>query len=107
MTGLRAGLWVALAGFAVLTGEVLWEFGYLGFFGWAFHNLATTLLFVDMAVALTLLASVVVLHAQARGIAPWPYLLLTLVFGVAGPLLYFARHYDDGMAVAAPIEGRS
>lgn len=94
MSGARLGLWIVLTGFVVLTGEVLWLFGYLGFVDWALHNLATTLLFIDLVISLALLAGVMVRHARARGIAAWPYIALAAAFGAAGPLLYFARHLD-------------
>ena len=90
---MRVLLWMAFVLFSALTIEVLWTFGYMGFVGWAFHNLATTLTFVDLAIALTFVMIVMTRHARANGIVVWPYVLLTIGFGSAGPLLYFARHW--------------
>jgi hypothetical protein len=90
---MRALLWLTLVLFSALTAEVLWIFGYIGFVEWAFYNLATTLVFVDLVIALTMVMVVMVRHAQANGLMVWPYILLTLGFGSAGPLLYFARHW--------------
>lgn len=88
----RTLLWVVLAAFAGLTAEVLWQFGYMGFAGWAFHNLATTLLSVDLVIALTMVIVVMWQDAARQGRTVWPYVLLTVAFGSAGPLLYFALH---------------
>ena len=98
---MRALLWITLVLFSALTAEVLWLFGYTGFVAWAFHNLATSLVFVDLAIALTIVMVVMVRHAKANGVLVWPYLLLTLGFGSAGPLLYLARHWR-----VAPSETR-
>jgi hypothetical protein len=98
---MRALLWITLVLFTALTADVLWLFGYAGFVDWAFHNLATTLLFVDLAIALTIVLAVLVRHARAAGVAAWPYVLLTLAFGSAGPLLYFARHWASAPPIAA------
>lgn len=89
---MRALLWLTLVLFSALTAEVLWTFGYMGFVESAFSNLATTLVFVDLVIALSIVMVVMVRHAQASGVVVWPYVLLTLGFGSAGPLLYFARH---------------
>ena len=90
---MRALLWITLVLFSALTAEVLWLFGYMGFVEWAFHNLATTLVFVDLAIALTIVMVTMVRHARASGATVWPYIVVTLAFGSAGPLLYFARHW--------------
>lgn len=92
----RALLWVVLTAFVGLTAEVLWQFGYVGFATWAFHNLATTLLFVDLAIALTMVIVVMWQDAARQGRTVWPYVLLTVAFGSAGPLLYFALHLKRG-----------
>jgi hypothetical protein len=90
MIPVRILLWVVLGLFTALSIEVLWQFGYVGFVEWALHNGATQLVFVDLAIALTIVMAVVWRDAARRGRTAWPYLLLTLGFGSAGPLLYFA-----------------
>jgi hypothetical protein len=100
MSAARVILWAVFAGFSLLTIEVLAEFGYAGFVDWAFHNFATTLLAIDLIIALALVSAGVIRHAAEHGHRAWPYLLLTLAFGSAGPLLYFARHLTTRDVVA-------
>jgi hypothetical protein len=92
MSGVRAGLSIVFVLFMALSIEVLWQFGVAGFLNAALDNPATTLVFVDLALALSLMTAVIVRDAASGGRRVWPFVLLTLSFGSAGPLLYLARH---------------
>lgn len=53
--------------------------------GWAVQ------LFLDLALALTMFWIVAVPDARRRGIAFWPYLVLTPMLGSIAPLAYFVH----------------
>ncbi|MEM7584016.1 MAG: DUF2834 domain-containing protein [Acidobacteriota bacterium] len=74
--------------FVALTLIAVSDHGYLGFFDLALANSATTLLFVDLLICLSLVAIWMVLDARRTGQKAWPYLIVALFFGAAGPLLY-------------------
>jgi hypothetical protein len=74
--------------FAFQTVRVLLGEGYIGFFEAANINEATRLMFLDLVIMLTLVAAWMCKDAAVSGRTVWPYLLVTLLFGSAGPLLY-------------------
>ena len=74
--------------FVMLTVIAIRDHGYMGFFDLALANSATTLLFFDLVICLTLIAVWMVPDAKRRGHNAWPYLIIALFFGAAGPLLY-------------------
>jgi hypothetical protein len=103
MTGRMIILEVALAAFVSLTGYVIWEHGYIGFFELAMANTATVLLGLDLVITLTLAILWMWNDAQARGTTAVPFVAVTLAFGAAGPLLYLIfreRAVAHGGAVA-------
>jgi hypothetical protein len=89
MTGVRVLAAIALVLFTAFSVEVLWQFGARGFLDWALYNGATTLTFVDLALALTMVMVMMVRDARRRDVTVWPFLLLTVALGSTGPLLYF------------------
>ncbi len=91
MSGKMIGLAVALAGFLTLCGVAIAQHGYTGFFELATANWATRTLFADLVVALALVVAWMVRDARERGIRLAPYLIVTLLLGSAGPLLYLIR----------------
>jgi cytochrome bd-type quinol oxidase subunit 2 len=106
MIAARAGVWIVFALFMALSIEVLWQFGAAGFLSAAFDNLATTLVFVDLAIALSLLLVLMARDAGTSGRRVWPFVLLTLSFGSAGPLLYLALHPGAlGLSRASKTDG--
>jgi hypothetical protein len=82
------GLAVLLADFTALTAWVVWEHGVLGLYALVFANTATTLLAVDLVIALSLIGVWLVGDARERGVNAVPFLLLTAFAGSVGPLLY-------------------
>ena len=91
MNWLRIVLALVLVDFLGLTGWVIYEYGYLGFFELANANWATRLLMADLVISLALIAGWMVQDAREREIGCTPYLVLTAVLGAAGPLLYLIR----------------
>ena len=91
MTNQRILFSIVLAGFLALTAVALAAHGYLGFFELAAANWATRLLFVDLSITLTLITVWMYFDARERGAGFLPYVVLTLTFGAAGPLLYLIR----------------
>jgi hypothetical protein len=84
-------LGIVLADFTALTGYAVYLHGYAGFFELITANLATVTVFVDLCIALSLVAVWMWRDARDRGLSAVPYLLLTLALGSIGPLLYLIR----------------
>ena len=77
--------------FLALTVWAIVEHGYLGIFAHALQNTATVLLAVDLLLAFAMIAGWMWSDAGRHGLRVWPYLLLTALFGSAGPMLYLIR----------------
>lgn len=82
---------IVLADFAALTAFAVWQYGYVGIFELALSSWATSLLLVDLVIALGLVLIWMMGDSRERGLAFLPYALLTLAFGSVGPLLYLIR----------------
>ena len=91
MNAKQIGLSVLLADFLALTAYAVSQYGYLGFFELIGANVATITIFVDLVIALSLIIAWMVRDARARGVSPFPYVLLTLALGSVGPLVYLIR----------------
>ena len=92
----QVGLSMVLVGFAALNGYCFYTFGTAGFLHAALANAATVAVFLDLLIALTMVAVWMVRDAAQRGAAVLPFLLLTLFLGSMGPLLYLLRRFRDG-----------
>jgi len=104
--GQRIALGVVLTVFLAQTGVVLAGPGYAGFFAAANLNEATRLMFFDLVIALVLITIWMHRDAAATGRRFWPYALMTLAFGSAGPLLYLlVRTFPTAHAAAPPPGG--
>jgi hypothetical protein len=77
-----------LAVFTALTLYAIYQYGYLSFLYFAAANEATQLLFVDLALSLTLVAVGMARDARSRKAAYLPFLVVGFFFGSAGPLAY-------------------
>jgi hypothetical protein len=77
-----------LAVFTALTLYAVYHYGYLSFLSFAAANEATQLLFVDLALSLTLVAVGMVRDARSRKAAYLPFLAVGFFFGSVGPLAY-------------------
>ena len=91
LEGLRPWLfWVLLVDFVAFTGQttfVLYEYG-LSWIPVVFENAVSTLVMVDLTIALSMVLGWVYFDAKNRGVSPWPSLVLTLATGSVGTLLY-------------------
>lgn len=98
---------LVLAVFAVDTVLVVAEHGYLGFYEKALANTATQLMGFDLVIALTLCFCWMAADARKLQRSVWPFALLTLIFGAAGPLAYLATRSEEAAtskrSAAAPI----
>ena len=103
----RALLGVTLLVFLEMTFMAVYEHGYMGFFDLALANSATSLLFFDLVICLTLIAVWMVPDARARGRNPWPYLLIALFFGAAGPLIYLIVREGKNAPAGVPAAADS
>ena len=84
----RVLLGLGLIVFLASTVRALVEHSYLGFFLIAGANSATRLMLLDLTLALALVAVWMVRDARLHGKSFVPHLVLTLLFGVAGPLVF-------------------
>lgn len=84
----NAALIVVLTGFLTLTGYVIVEYGFSGFYREVTQNTATLLCFIDLAIALVLIMIWMFRDAKKEGRNPLLYALITVSIGVAGPLFY-------------------
>ena len=73
---------------AALTVQATLVHGYLGVFEALAANAATRLAFVDLSLSLGLVLLWMWGDAHERALPFWGYALVTLAFGVAGPLAY-------------------
>ena len=76
------------AGFTVLTGVALWQHGYWGIIAPHFRTFGAGQVLADLVIALSLVMVWLWRDAVKSGRNPWPWLVITLVMGSFGPLLY-------------------
>ena len=86
---LNAGALVAVtAVFGVLTGIALADVGYLGIFEPHFQSWGAAQVLADLVI-LALLACVwMTADSRTSGIPAWPFIVVTILAGSFGPLLY-------------------
>jgi Terpene cyclase DEP1 len=87
-------LLVVCAAFAGLTGLALWHHGYWGILEPHFKSFGAAQVLADLAIALGLFLVWMWRDARQTGRNPWPWLLVTLVAGSFGPLLYLLTRRD-------------
>lgn len=83
---------IALIPFSLLTGYALFQVGYYGIFQHLIDGPAGWQIFADLSIALFMVLSVIFKEAQAKGRTLWPWVVVTLLAGSFGPLLYYAFH---------------
>lgn len=87
------GLEIVLVAFAIFSGYVVYQYGYIGLFEQGLANAATIQIFLDLTIALSLVLLWMWRDARTQGISPLPYVILTLTLGSIGPLLYLVRRF--------------
>lgn len=99
-------LLVDFVAFTTFTGYILLEYG-MGWIDVAFANPVSTLVTIDLFIALSMVMSWVYVDAKERGVSPWPYLILTLGTGSVGTLLYLLVRERPGAPVYSDATGES
>ena len=79
---------VVLVLFGTLSAFALREHGYVDIFLSPLGSLASTQIFFDLVIALSLVMVWMWQDAKAMGRNIWPWIAATLAFGSFGPLLY-------------------
>lgn len=103
----RIGLSLLLAAFLALTGYAVYQHGIVGVFELMLANSVTTLAFMDLAIALSLVTVWMWGDARRRGRSAIPYVLVTLALGSAGPLLYLLTRGEAEPARATRMPARA
>jgi uncharacterized protein DUF2834 len=88
MSARRILLAVVLVAFAAFTDYVIYTQGFMAFFDWAVKSPVTIQLSLDLVISLSLVVGWMIGDARRRNRSALPYVLLTLVLGSIGPMLY-------------------
>ena len=88
---MRIALFVVIALFGGFTVWVVSQVGYLGFFRSLLSTAVGWQAFIDLCISLVLFIMWMSSDAKQAGRSPWIYLLITLLLGSLGPLLYLAQ----------------
>ena len=96
---LSAALIVLLA----VDAYAVYLYGYIGFFRMVLANFAGVTTLVDLVIALVLVIVWMSDDARERHVWAIPYLILTIVLGSVGPLLYLIRRFSDRTERSATI----
>ena len=91
-------LGLTLVLFGALTAVALGHHGFRGIFQTIFQSWAGVQVFVDLAIALSLVLLWMWRDAEANGRKVWPWIVITLVAGSFGPLLYLLTRKASGKA---------
>ncbi len=97
----KALLYLLLLVFGVFSTYVLYVHGYIGLWKTGFINLGTMQILADLVIASTLIMFWMVADAPKHGMSAAPYVVLTLVAGSIGPLLYLVRREAVASAQSA------
>lgn len=74
--------------FSILSCYAVYQVGYWGILTYHLPSPAGWQVFVDLVIALVLVLSWLIQDAKKQGRNPWPWVIITLVLGSFGPLLY-------------------
>ncbi len=86
-------LWLsrlALVLFGLWTAQIVLHHGYTGFITLSMREDWAAQMLVDLAIALAIALGWLVGDARRRGVAAWPFVVITLFTGSIGPLLYLS-----------------
>jgi uncharacterized membrane protein YqjE len=79
-----------IAAFAVLTALALLDVGFFGILQPHFRSWGGAQVFVDLVIVCLLACIWMVRDSRQSGLSPWPFVVLTLLAGSFGPLVYLA-----------------
>lgn len=94
---MRFFLITVLAIFSIYTGWIVWEFGYTSVFEVSLREHPSTQVLVDLFITGGILLTIMVLDNQRNGRSfrkVVPFVIVTLLAGSIGPLLYFIIYTD-------------
>jgi len=83
-----AALVIVLLAFGALSVVAVAQVGYMGILGPLFASSGGLQVLVDLVIALALVMIWMVADARRTSRNPWPWVMITLVAGSFGPLLY-------------------
>ncbi|WP_157069041.1 hypothetical protein [Sandaracinus amylolyticus] len=92
---------LVLVPFALFSGMVVLEEGYLGFFSVAREEPWGMQMLIDLAICFVLVLRGLAKDARERGLALWPWVIGTVLFGSIAPLGYLV--YRELVARPAPL----
>lgn len=84
----RSILIMTLILFSILTAIALWQHGYWGILAPHFQSFGAGQVLADLTIALCLVAMWMWRDAKATRRTIWPWIVLTVVAGSFGPLIY-------------------
>ena len=90
-----------LADFVALNAYVLIQYGYMAAMREVVSTVPGILVLVDLTIALTMVGIWMWNDAKRRGVAVVPYLVVGLIFGSVGPLLYLLRTSGNSVPAEA------
>ena len=90
MTLARRFAQVTLLPFAALTAWAIDEVGLIGVFKHQLTHPGGLQVLVDLVIAVVLILGWLIPDAKRQGRNPWPYVIVALIAGSFGPLLYLA-----------------
>jgi len=88
MAGRSVLLILVLTGFTALSAMALIDAGYFGIIRPHFQSWGGAQVFADLVILAVLACLWMRADARARGVAAWPFILITVFFGSFGPLMY-------------------
>ena len=86
---------IVLVLFGAFSAIALREHGFVGIFLSPLGSLASTQIFFDLIIALSLVMVWMWQDAKAKGRNVWPWIAATLAFGSFGPLLYLLTRKSE------------
>ncbi len=93
---------LVLVDFVAFTAWAVYSLGLREAFGTVLYNASTVQMILDLVIALSVGAWLMVADAKKRGINPWPYVALTACTGSPGLLVYLIKRVGDPAPESAP-----
>jgi hypothetical protein len=98
MNGRVIALAIVIVAFGVLTTLALLDVGFWGILKPHFESWGGAQVFTDLVISCLLACIWMVDDARKRGKAAWPFVVLTLIAGSFGPLLYLLLRFRKSNA---------
>ena len=95
-------LLLVIATFGLLSALALQDVGYFGIIAPHFRSWGGAQVFADLIILAVLFCIWMVRDARRRGVAAWPFILMTVFLGSFGPLFYLVAR-----ELRAPVEQKA